>query len=90
MVEIISGRRKCNVLRGLVLQAMVKVTILADLADFSGTREAHFNTGSRPDNRVPGYPLRTLVHIVLVYHFTIVQSCSDLVICESKIYSISM
>ena len=52
-VEIISGRRKCNVLRGLVLQAMVKVAILAD---FPGTREAHFTTGSRPDSRVSGYP----------------------------------
>ena len=58
-VEIISSRRKCDVLRGLVLQAMVKVTILAD---FPGTREAHFNTGSRPDSRIPGYPLRTLVN----------------------------
>ena len=26
------------------------------LADCPGTREAHFNTGSRPDSRIPGYP----------------------------------
>ena len=32
------------------------------LADCRGTREAHFNTGSRPDRRVPEYPLRTLVN----------------------------
>ena len=44
-VEIISGRRKCDVLRGLVLQAMVKVTILAGF----------------PGTRVPEYPLRTLI-----------------------------
>ena len=57
-VEIISGRRKYYVLRGLVLQATVKVTILAD---GPGTREAYYNTGSRPDSRVPEYPLRTLI-----------------------------
>ena len=58
-VEIISGRRKCYALRGLILQVMVKVTILADCP---GTREVHFNTGSRPNSRVPEYPLRTLVY----------------------------
>ena len=52
-VKIVSYRRKCYVLRGLASQVMVKVVILAD---FPGTREAHFNTGSRPDCRVPGYP----------------------------------
>ena len=52
-VEIISDRQKCYVLRGLALQVMVKVEILAD---FPGTREAHFNTGSWADSRVPGYP----------------------------------
>ena len=41
---------------GLVLQVVVKVVILADCP---GTREAHFNPGSRHDSRVPEYPLRT-------------------------------
>ena len=50
-IEIISGRQKCCVLRGLVLQVVIKVVILADCP---GTREAHFSTGTRPDSRVPG------------------------------------
>ena len=37
--------------RGLVLQVGSKVVIWAN---FPVTREAHFNTGSRPDSRVPG------------------------------------
>ena len=42
----------------IVLLVMVKVVILADCP---GTQEAHFYTGSRPDSRVPEYPLRTLI-----------------------------
>ena len=54
---MISGGWKYYVLRGL-LHVAVKVVIWAN---FPGTQEADFNTGSRIDRRIPGYPLRTLI-----------------------------